>query len=466
MPHAFNVNEWDYGYETRRMRELLFRARRILLDEEDCSDEEIRDMRKEHGKSFGLILCRALAAHMNRKHLLKIRVPAYFVPQRKEDGTIQIFFDERGIALTRLNELAGLWTPQRSGACIIRSSYWDEDWIDPRSGVHKSEMTYEHLLASDLEARPDLNQVVVQQAVWGCGCVIDIGYSQLLDRVVARVAKGNLNLQAGGYSGFTSATWDTNAQTSVYDAYTGEKLFGPAMEFHPGRSGHNNPYDVKFEPTLDLFPELIRGITDSLTFMDINFGVQLEVVVDPISRTFHLIQIRPSPVSVRGEEQRVPVNGELLCATAKVNKVGCVTGEVVSINACDTPEEIKGALVQAYEANQYNEDHGERIFEGKIVLWGRYYVRTQRYCPTESIRGATLLGAIAHMSSSSLFFNSNHGTTSQMTSELVEDMARINDQCLLLSGFERDMPVNRRMIDGKTFCLVSDGLIGQIYLLP
>jgi hypothetical protein len=70
------------------------------------------------------------------------------------------------------------------------------------------------------------------------------------------------------------------------------------------------------------------------------------------------------------------------------------------------------------------------------------------------------------MSTTSLFFNCNHGTTSEMTSDLITDIEQINNQCLLLSGFERDMPVNRRMIAGKTFCLVSDGLIGQIYLLP
>jgi hypothetical protein len=475
MPHTFDVNAWNYGNETAQMEKLLLRAKHMVRQEDDCSsdafcdiqDEEIRNWQQEHGKSFGLILCRALAKHMMRKHLFLISVPSYFAPVRDEDNKIWIRFDDRRHLLSRLSELAGLWQPRRyNKQCIIRSSALDEDWIDPRSGVHKSEMTYEHLLTSDLEALPDLNQVVVQQTVWGCGCVIDIGYSQLLDRVIARVAKGNLNLQAGGYSGYTSATWDANAQTSVYDAYTGEKLFGPAMEFHPGISGHENPYDVKFEPTPDLFPELIRGLTDSLVFMNIDFGVQLEVVVNPITLSHHLIQIRPSPIGVRGETQHAPANGQLLCTTAKVNKAGCVSGEIVSINAENTPENLTDALVHAYDAHQYKEDPGERIFEGKIVLWGRYYIYKHRYCPTESIRGATLLGAIAHMSTTSLFFNCNHGTTSEMTSDLITDIEQINNQCLLLSGFERDMPVNRRMIAGKTFCLVSDGLIGQIYLLP
>jgi hypothetical protein len=469
MPHAFDVNTWDYGHEQDRMTRLLFRARKYLLRNYDYPDEEIHDMREEHGKSFGLTLCRALADRLSRKHLITISVPAYFVPEREEDGSIRIHFDHQNFALTELGELAsfGRWWPQRRGnQCIIRSSDLDEDWIDPRSGVHKSEFTNERLLPSDLEALPDLNQVVVQQTVWGCGCVIDIGYSHLLSRVIARVARGNLNLQGGGYSGFTSATWDTDAQTSLYDAFTGEKLFGPAMEFYPGRSGHDNPYDVRFDPTPDLFPKLVCGLTEALTFMEMDFGVQCEVVVNPFNQSYSLIQIRPSPISVRGVPPQAPENGQLLCTTAKVNKVGCVTGEVVSINADNTPEELKSAIKHAYEENKYDEDPGERIFEGKIILWGKYFIHTQRYCPTEAIRGATLLGAIAHISAKSLFFNSNHGTTSEMNSDSVKDLEQINNQCLVLSGFGRDMAVNRRMIAGKTFCLVSDGLIGQIYQTP
>jgi hypothetical protein len=469
MPRTFDVNAWNYGDETRRMEELLLRARKYLLWDYDYPDDEIRDMRQEHGKSFGLILCRALAKYMKHKHLIPISVPAYFAPRREIDGSIDIYFDEQHFGLSELGELAnfGTWWPRRRcNACIIRSSELEEDWIDPRSGVHKSKFTSDHVLTSDLAVLPDLNRVIVQQAVWGCGCVIDIGYSNLLDRVIARVARGNLNLQYGGYSGFTSATWDTDAITSVYDAYTGEKLFGSAMEFHPGRSGHDNPYDVKFEPTSDLFPELIRGLTDSLAFMNIDFGVQFEVIVDPITLTYHLIQIRPSPIGVRGEPQKTPANGQLLCTTTKVNKVGSVTGEAISINAHNTSTELKSAIKNTHFANKYGEKPDERIFEGKIILWGDFYIYSQRYCPTESIHGATLLGAVAHISAKSLFFNGNHGTTGQMNNEEVENMARVNDQSLILSGFGRDMKVDRRMIAGKTFCLVSDGLIGQIYLLP
>ncbi len=425
----FDVNAWKYGTETGSLRPLAdILARSNPKAAEKLS--EVFDLFS--GKEISLFLCGMLEGRYP-----SLRVPAWFTANQEREEK------------PRFNEAAlETWRRQHyDDAYIVRSSHRNEDWRDARSGVHASETCTWHGLTEKVRSACERGEeVVVQHYVWGIGCVIDVGYSELLERPIVRIARGNKSLEGGGVR-WTSATWDHEAVISVYDAETCELV-----------AGGDEPRMV------EVFTRLAKEVVSALQGIGITFGVQLEVIVnDRNLKEWNLVQVRPSPEHVRGHLESPSPTGALLATTPAVNTVGVCEGEIVHIG---DPFRAKDSLT----SDLYREyPVSPEAFKNKIVLWDYAFLKHQRYQPLESIRTAIAGGAVGHLTQANLFVNSAHGGYLPYHRDgLHEKWENARSQGVQLGHVDRMVirELEQKLRAGPVrLRLVSDGLIGRVYAL-
>lgn len=412
------------------------------------------DVLSDGGKAHGLRLCEQIAEGSARFY-----VPPWFGAGWKNDYVAD---ELQGWIRTWLAE-------HRPWAVIVRSSGDEEDWFDGRSGTDHSnvirpdEASIKRALRERIE-RGDL-PVVVQSMEDGYGCVIDVGWSAILGKVVVRVAVGGVS-QEGGGERYTSATWDNEARFGLYDANTGEAIIELA--------------DHSLGPTM---PEAVTELVTRLRAIGIDYGVQLEAVIHPrFPNRWNLVQLRPSPDVLRGTVAMPPCDGTLVMASCRVSKPGVCEGETVVLgNRDDKHREVIHLAMEIarIEGGEFDRDLGiekeERaLVAGKIVLWLDSMVPKTAESVYRAL-GVARLGAAGQISVRPLV-NSSHGTSSSLARRGGGDLgakasaakaASIivgtpKNHGTLFSAWPRDAwprtPVRLR--------IVSDGLYGEVRQLP
>ncbi len=440
MEKEFDVNGWDYTNACAEVHKIRDGYRWLDKIEErgrSFSADPVYTRLKEAanstvGKAFGLALAELIFCRI--KGHSKFVVPAWFEVRQPMAAD------------------HSFWSSCADEFSIVRSSYQEEDWMDPRSGVGTSVVCYNQQMALNLiNDRVASGEVcIVQKFEGGCGCVVDVGYSELLERPIVRVARGNRSTHGSGYR-YTSATWDHEARVAIYDANSACKLYGSDLGFH---SGH------------DPFPELVKELVSKLREAGwiTKFGFQFEIVVDPIpGARLRMVQMRPSPGAIQGMGSRPEVKGKLISTTGKVNRAGTAVGDLVA----DQPysEESLCRKAQALSDGWKNEKFD---LTGKVVLWD---YASLKYNSAQTIYGAGLAGAVAQITGHSLFTNSGHGTYMPYSSQGLELGAWEKSRNVGLQfggigdhGMTHQLERSIRK-SGMKLHLVSDGLVGQIYQL-
>lgn len=204
---------------------------------------------------------------------------------------------------------------------LVRSSSRDEDWLDSKSGTFETQPFKQGL------ALPEIPHVIQEKAI-GFGLVVDVVYSDMLQKQVVRIASGGTKV---GGAEFLSATADTESGIGIWDPDSGELMF------------QHNSY-LWARPDSSLFSEhggrelmgniakTIYGVTQKA---GIAFGMQFEVVVDPDKPSeVNLVQMRPTPGKMQGDiSERQEAEGEKRFYTPVVSGVIDSTLPVRHINA-------------------------------------------------------------------------------------------------------------------------------------
>lgn len=460
--HLFDVNGWHYSQEAVRriISTLAFDGK----ESTDRADELEFAWENHGGKAFGLRLCDYLVQGTSLDEKIDrrlLRVPSYMSVSWSNDYVLDEL--QTGIE-TWLKSLG------TSPSLIVRSSNQDEDWVDPRAGLAVSKPIYDltgyqtnfnlatkvrGVLREHLDTK---QQVVVQQLAEGYGCVIDIGYSELLGRTVFRLAIGNKSVQGSGYV-YTSATWDTEARVYVYDALTAEPILPTGSH--------------EFETVV---PELIRYLVPRLQSLYLTFGVQLEMIVNPYQpKVWNLVQLRPSPDMFRGQVPARP-SGEPLLTTFRVNQPGEVTAGISIVKDRSTREDLqlrsvasqlgRDYIIHGHETDQECYPRERAAIQEKVVIWQE---SPDKYGGSiYQVLGMGKLGAVAQIAPRALFPNSGHGTYAPFTSKFKDHYQAARRQGLLFtvgsSGILQLCHMYRTNPDVRVR-LVSDGLVGQVYIV-
>ncbi len=263
------------------------------------------------GKAYGLIICELIAEEY-RAEGRTVSVPAWkMIPNYAEQ---QVHIDDE-FSTKQDRDSDGF----RRSKVILRSSAPDEDWLSEKSGVLRSYADHH-----DLKQAGPLPEVpfVLQELVRGYGAVIDVGYSQLRHEIVVHAALGNQR----GEDDFTSAVSDPEASVALFNEQ-GDSII-PARAYRGVRSFFKNGD----QPHNDLLP----GIAQKVRNLGIDFGIQIEAVIDRKDpNKVHIIQIRPTPERLRKSAvQNVDTSvesqagqGEILVQTAITSGVFDITAE-------------------------------------------------------------------------------------------------------------------------------------------
>lgn len=434
MVKKFDVHGWTYdrssvdrliaevsrkshvdGRDRQRATE-FFRGLETHESDSDPAVKLEKALRRSGGKAFGLALCGNTFG--------RLAVPEWFAP----DWSSEFQFYEYD--MKKLED----WLC-RNPYQVIRSSHPEEDWIDPRSGVYESTVCWR-----EEQVRPKLEEMqkrgewaIVQSWTNGIGFVVDIGFSELLERPVARIAHGNISRTGGGRE-YTSATWDHESHVGIYEA-DGEFTGRPIVP-------------LPWKEYRSIASDLVGSLVGFLRSRGINFGVQFELVIHPDRpETYWLVQLRPSPAAVRGPRKRPDIRGEILTTTGKVSGAGVAEGEVAPMRFWlrERPDPC-----------------------GKIVVWDHAEHNTTRGSVNHLIR-AWEAGARGQIVSCWMMNNSGHGTYGRLGGEERQKYDEFCWQGLsLATPFEFDLYASLGLYEiargGKVqLRLVSDGLVGQVY---
>ncbi len=367
------------------------------------------------GKAFGLNIADRIAL----KNPSLFNVPEWLIIPFGEDGSVL----ERFLKMLTVNFV----NQQRF---MVRSSALHEDWMSPLSGEHESKIAFgqPELLRFTREVIATSGAAVVQDYVVGVGIVVDIGYSKLLKKTVVRVASGRPT-NVGGRTVYTSATWDNEAQVSVYDT-NGEML----VPFH----------EMGMDDVRAKLPELVRELVKAVKDIGIDFGVQLELIINPNmikhGAKWNIVQIRPSPGTLRGAGGvLLQSKGKLICTTGKVSKASVAEANLVK-------------------------DPAENFSSQKpwIALWVN---DLSKYNCLFQIDNANAHGACGHLSDFTLITNSAHGTSLNLPREDLEIVLQGSLMMIIPRKAFFLLRSKLRKEDSVRVCMLSDGLIGQLYLL-
>lgn len=451
---TFDPNAWDYARGDDLQLELVYRLedKGVLAP---ANAGRLIAMRRYGGKAYGLVVCEALCAGFNAvsKHM-RLQVPPWFPLSRNDLRSFRAsWHTERQEAFVRAAR------KDASQRYALRSSAYEEDWQDGDSGRYRSDfMSAGSLLSPDwIDERAIASHqtpVVVQAEVKGIGVVIDIVWSELFGRVVARVAwgRGYVDDQRG-----TSPTWDSEALMAVFDPKTGKTLL---PFFSLADRGKTRPGERAVL--------LAQGIYRVLQQWGWNFGVQLELIVNPYG--VHLVQIRPSPALMQGHREMPEIDSRdlLLFTSPRVNRAYSVSAGAVAIHYSFCSSEYEDGEARALNFERGREtDAKAGPFDGNVGYW---FQRPTKGHSGREIWGVMALGAVAQIAPS-VFCNTTHDYPFQ-DHESEKIYRRDVQKRSALMGFH---PSNQAMSWWDAYGLfskhrgsvrvVSDGVVGRVYLV-
>lgn len=438
--YRFDLNGWKYGVNS--IEDLAEMVRPHAPDAKLVLDRG--------GKAFGLSLAQALGGDVFSIPRWFAAMTASGLPSREQ--LEKEFFD----------------------GAFIRSNAPDEDWVDPRAGLHESHYrSFRYRFDETVqEMITQCSGVVLQGMAYGVGVVIDLGWSELLSRNVLRVALGRPSQQGGGVV-YTSPTWDNEAWVGIFDAHTGEAIIDLSASF------------VDLRRIID---RMVNVVVPRLMRWNIQFGLQFEFLAelnktrDMLAQRIssrqprdELLQVRPSPGALQGKVKLPTPQGELLATTGKVNQPGSAQAEIVLIEGHNRrgPIDLSRELHLAGEhSTEYEEiEPIKPLIAGKIVLWDDNGALERYGGSFYQVLGAWRLGAIAQLSGRAIFINSAHGTslpTYRTDGRLrpVFDEARSSGLLVVIEQRDLwDLGLDFLRKNTPTLQIVSDGLVGQVYRL-
>lgn len=408
---------------------------------------------QDGGKVFGLRLCELIAA----------QCPGLYVPAWMP---VSSFSFRSGYVKTPIfpeePDPIDKWLAYNfQPPCIIRSSDYGEDWQDGRAGVSDSLVSSSRMLKSKVRKQLEANtHLVIQELVFGIGCVFDIVYSPLLKRNVVRIAAGKKSVSGSGDS-WTSATWDNEATMGLWDIKKRDWII-------PFPEQHWLHRSIK---------TIIEELVNAIFSLQIDFGLQLELIVHPeMQYQWCLVQLRPSPNLVRGPREVQKTSGKIINTTIRVNKAGSATGEILLAGNDRRFGELSRKISDhSSSAGRIDEeflDRAEWLKElqqscnDKIVLW-YHQCALDKYSSVYQVRGVARMGAAAQLARHSLFINSAHGTSLPFSQESKVCWEEARNQSILMGDIDRDVYREwiKRIRKGENIRLnlVSDGIVGQIY---
>ncbi len=386
-----------------------------------------QELRASGGKALGLRICDLLAQDSSR-----LRVPEWIAIEPSEmDWSCA--------------SGSSAWLSSRLTPIKVRSSTRIEDWLDGRSGAQSSRTVknLDRVWDHAGEVSGGMHPVVLQEYVEGIGLVVDLAYSRLLGRTIARISTGREQTLANGTRRFTSATNDCEGCHFVIDPLTGEFLTPCA---------HNS----LFTDTAKRLPvrEIAQELYTRLCYVGINFGVQLEVIIHPdVPGTWHLVQVRPSPERVRPGSAHVRANPDAFLTTPAVSR-----SFFCEATASLTDETVMDWLMLAATAGG---DHALRergtFHPSEMLVWHRRGDPDWNAWMLEAAREA---GARVQITRGVMLVNTSHDEITLRTNAQ-------ENACAIIAMPERDHDALVRALNKKPRVLraVSDGLVGQLAFL-
>ena len=436
---AFALDAWKYTHTSA----LNLIAKIASTDEAKARLQTT--LERDGGKAFGLEVCKLIAARFARKRY-------------SEDDIVSTL---KSLPWKMIEDIKQIDASRDEGK-ILRSSTPLEDWLDPRSGVKRSfVLTYfgdkgpfEYMQKRD--QLPD-SKYLMQDAIKGFGTVLDIGYSSVHGKVLAKMTYGNV--RTAGYN-LTSATYDTEAGVGVWDAETGEPVLPTRNFFHPSML----PYGKKIPS--DFFKDLYATIRES----GIDFGVQLEIIIERGQRGY-LVQVRPTPEATYrriSTPQSTVVRegtGTLIAESATVNGAFDFTGEAHLFG--------QDGIVE----NSERVKTGEKDAHGKVGIYDeasasggrKRYLRLDEISSPEIYLGGYLGGAEVQITREAIRPNSHHGVLSGPSEKGAKMYDELDKHCGMVSitrtQMERLTEAVKKAGTTAQLRVVSDGLVARIYLL-
>lgn len=457
----FDLHGWDYGHRAEQIASLIERISKFHPDRGMGRIILRHCFEQWGGKAFGLALCECIAAKIPG-----CSVPLWtaFTPEQQK---------ARLLGPEDLHFFGGVpLPPSKKPKWIWRSSDPREDWLDPRAGVLESHVCKHGDEWNTLrEIRKEGQPLVLQQCVEGIGVVMDIGYSDLLQQLIVRIAFGRTT-RRGEDRVYTSPTNDTETTIAIWDSETGEIIDWGDKE-HGG--GLNPPRLAKLLPP-DLPKKLARAFYDAVQKVGLMFGTQIELYLHPHAPyIWYLVQIRPSPGMVRGLNSGVEFDGKTippnpLAITPAVNKVFDVEGEIRLIDWVNDrkPDLIRdkvGELIGGFSFSSNPKIQDSLPLHGKIVVT-RFYA--DKYLVRDEAAALASLGAIGLMSTHGFAANTAHGSIQHAP----VDETKLRDFTNEKAGVIRISWVTQEHLmiaikAGETLRvrIISDGLIAQLFVL-
>jgi hypothetical protein len=306
--------------------------------------------------------------------------------------------------------------------------------------------------------------------------VVDIAYSLRTNSVVNRVSAGNKRALVGRGYQLSSATEDGEAAVGLWDE-KGKPLL---------------PFRV-FAPHISLYSDkdfvdnaLVARLFETIKKIGIDFGVQLELVVDLNSpHEIALVQIRPTPgqvyrknidnsLEIRQRSKEVPLIVEnLLAKSAIVNgafdfTVDCGNGAVFF------SEEENRELGQEYGeflnppiVDEFVcEENDAKRKDQKIAFFdfNRFVIR---YDTTDQIYYREFKnGYRLFVNSQAIIANSHHGMM-HSNKYLKNNFSFLNQYCGMLSLPRAEIDKVKKAVKarpGARLRVVSDGLVAGFYI--
>ena len=432
----FALHRW--GYEERRSRLVKILCETVFQPSQNS--EILALWHRGGGKALGLKICELIS-----KRVTEISVPSWIDLTPTHQRHVNF-------ARKRLEESEVL---NRERDLIIRSSHVDEDWIVGEAGVFQSYRCRSERLEETLNenAVPGL-PVVIQKWEQGIGLVIDVGWSELLQRVVVRIVTGRdyANPYREDAIQYSSATWDPEGVIVVLNPITGESIIrSQTGKIFKGSTVSNLP-----------LARIATSLYKAIVECRINFGVQLEMIVHPLRPdVWHLVQIRPSTNMLRGLESRPKLEGSLVDCVGAVSSVFDAQGLVSCISA-----ECQTALLGFETEDQFYLDAFARKHNltGKaIALWEMQPAQDFGVFHLRKLRELGLQGQITP---GPVLLNTTHSTVSKHGTSYLEMSSLVRKRCRVL-GMHRNIHLEllEDLEDNLTLRMISDGLIGQVYKL-
>jgi hypothetical protein len=422
----FDTSKWLYGRvgSAQTLLQLPEAVKRFLPDRMILST-----VSESGGKALGLKIC----------ELMVRRSENLVVPQWIGLSIID--------QVDRRNRVVAEWLGRQNGQVHVRSSARSEDWIDGAAGRHTSiQSSPDNVFQTSVTVSRWRAPVVAQEHVVGIGIVVDIAHSHILNQTVIRVATGREVISLDGTRTFTSATWDHEGRHELFDPNTGQRLM-------VSRTGKLFIGSCQNLPLWDMVNELWQRVRD----LDIDFGVQLELVIHPDTpRVWNLVQIRPSPNSVRLGS----VELELL--PNSLTSVGIVSSTFnILANARLVTDEDASFLTVAGSSPGTDLAEPNGRFDGtRVLVWEK---DPHPDFGLFQMRAAFSAGILLQVTRKVLMINTTHSTIERRN--VGEQAQVLQENGVIAVSEEVHSQIVAALTDGpRMIHAISDGIVGQISL--